>query len=140
MSFETVMIISAIGIAITVLVIVAVGWSKKTKIETLESASTRFLEDFPDCIVLNGIISSNLETALLAIESKESAALGLVTVFGDKLVTRKIDASSGAVLDITETGLQLIQNDITFPKLTIPLSHFDAQTWQSSFSAMEAKA
>jgi len=131
----SVLVLQIIGLAVLVLVVLhlvvsAAGWYQEVSIDDWQFAAKRFHEDHPGLTVSSGIVSQDHRAALLEINEDSRLALGIVTVLGDKWVTRVID-TDGAILASNEDGILLTIPDITFPPLNISLQGKDADYWLS---------
>lgn len=88
MSFWLVQIVSVVGVAAVIALTWLVGWGERARIASVEAATARFKADFPAANVKEGVVAKDRRVALLDLGD----GLGLVTVLGDELVTRKLDA------------------------------------------------
>lgn len=82
---------------------------------------------------VSGIVSNDRNTALLELRDGDTTHLGLVTVFGDKFVTRLL-APERTDLFRSSRGLTLKTSEVGFKTLNILLDRADSDHWMSLFS------
>jgi hypothetical protein len=124
MSFWLVQIISVVGVAAVIALTWAVGWSRRAEIETLDAASARFKADFPAADIKGGAVAKDRRAALLDLGD----GLGVVTILGDELVTRKLRANEFA-LKRGNAGLVLELPDPTLARVHLTLEPDDEAKW-----------
>lgn len=121
---------------LTVALVFVVFWFSRTWITTeircWQEAAARFKHDFPELQAETGLVSRDARTALLKVSDSGASKLGVVTVFGDQLVTRLLDTPTTNV-DLSNDGLFIDLQEITFPSLNVSLSPQQAKEWQGIF-------
>lgn len=116
MSFWLVQIVSVAGVAAVIALTWFVGWGRRTEIESLEKAEARFKADFPAAAVKGGAVAKDRRAALLDLGD----GVGLVSVLGDEMVTRKLKAGQFA-LKRSKDSLVLEFDDPTLPRVRLAM-------------------
>src|SRR5262249_5646048 len=86
MSFLVIQLLSGLGVALTIALTWLVGWSRTARLGSVEEAAARFRDDFPALAARGGAVDAHGRAALLELGD----SVGLVTVAGDHLVTRRL--------------------------------------------------
>ncbi len=131
MSFWWVQGLSAVGVAAVIALTWAVGWNRQAKIVSLADAADRFRADFPAAAIKHGSLDAKGRAALLDLGD----GVGLVTVLGDELVTRKL--RPGDVAGAADgKGLVLTLEDPTLPRVRLALEADDTAKWLAIVGGM----
>lgn len=124
----------SIGVVIVLISIILMGWSSESKIENWEQAAKLMKADYPELTIEAGLISIDNRAALLQVSQPYSSNLGLVTVLGDKWVTRLI-THKFAKLMLIPNGVQIkADSDASFVPVSILLSPKQSEALVHQFS------
>lgn len=106
------------------LLLYLVGWTKDTRIQDSDQAQKVFKERYQEEQVTSVILDDHQKSAVLELQSADK--LGLVAVFGDKLVVRLLAKGILKQVEQEESSLLLKTNDFTFPKIKIAINDSNA--------------
>lgn len=112
------------GVSLVILLLYSVGWTKDTKIEDGKHAQNVFLERYQEEQVASVILDDDQKSAVIELQSTDK--LGLVAVFGDKLVVRLLAKGVLKQVEHDENSLLLKTYDFTFPKVKIAINDSNA--------------
>lgn len=123
-----------VGVVIVLISIVLMGWSSETKIENWDQAAELMKADYPDLTIESGLISIDNRAALLQFAQPYSSNLGLVTVLGDKWVTRLITHKFSKLI-LMPNGVQIkADSDASFVPVSILLSPTQSEALVHQFA------
>lgn len=129
MSFWLVQIVSVVGVAAVIALTWLVGWGKRARIASTDQAAARFRADFSSADVKAGVVGRDGRAAVLDLGKD----IGLVTVLGDELVTRRLRAGE-AIAKTGPNGLVLELPDPTLPRVRISLDGDEIEQWARLFA------
>lgn len=112
------------GVSLVLLLLYLVGWTKDTQIQDSDQAQKVFKERYQEEQVTSVILDDHQKSAVLELQSADK--LGLVAVFGDKLVVRLLAKGILKQVEQEESSLLLKTNDFTFPKIKIAINDSNA--------------
>jgi len=112
------------GVSLVLLLLYLVGWTKDTQIQDSDQAQKVFKERYQEEQVISVILDDHQKSAVLELQSADK--LGLVAVFGDKLVVRLLAKGILKQVEQEESSLLLKTNDFTFPKIKIAINDSNA--------------
>lgn len=114
------------GISAVVLLVHFVGWSKKPGL-TRDTAKRDFEWDHPKFPVTDLVLSSDGEAALIA---RADGGFGAIAVLGDGYVTRLLDDTDPADIDLNGSDLRINLRDFTEPGIIIRFDDAEqAHSW-----------
>lgn len=106
MSLPLLVVIVAVGIALTVAAVHFTGGSKTAGIDSAEQARQIFFADFPDERAGDVIVTTDRKSAFLTLNGGRT---GIVQSFGDGFFTRIVKAADVAALSVREPGMVTIR-------------------------------
>lgn len=129
-------LVVAVGVAGIVGLTYVVGWGAETPLPDLQTALNRLRDDFPEVEATDSVLAADGRVA--AFEIRDTAAIALVFVLGDKWVTRLVDARAIQRVEAADAvTLRLMLKDFARPRLDIALADSPQLTdWRGRFEAL----
>lgn len=119
------------GVSAVVLLAHLTGGSETARIASADAALDRFRLDHPDTAPRSILITDDQRGALLELDD----GVGVVTVLGDKTLTRLLTPSSLRRVTADERGLHLRLRDPAAPRLDLALGDLHQRaTWLARLS------